>query len=900
MKIYCPACTMEFEVEDDTQQAECPNLDCHAPYHFRIFRDQETASDSYKITGSWLTKYLFQPAGTSGIWVVAYFNEHIQPFQIRSISSLIGEEILRSIQAGAGDNLGGPITLIEIKKLLPTCSIELEFQDTLDSEVMSPQLQEALSESLQITLGHGEPSLSENSTVSVVESGSRWLITDLANQRAYAVTREDRLSINTEFWRIEPLEHADPGPRPPHMRGFCDFCTELRMKSKDNISGDDLCIAFDFSRTEEYINEPPYEAEWHYCWCHLVDYIAPVVVNGEITGVLFTGQKRMEDPKFTEAMERCVKEASCKLGIDDLDRMLNLARKVEIVDEGDIERDLEKLREAAKRLVNEAEDKYGAERQVRESYFMEEIAGILTALAGKTFEKRSELWKETEVVLRRIVEFVECFDSIALLYETRERSNSFRIVAGHGEVKRDFEASIPDEDFDELMPDRLGPLSIMDGARKQLRERLSNNIVSYKIDAGYVIRMRLQSGHQMLLVVTSPEHTCRFCAADGFCHQRSRLGRRFLAQLGSVLSKEFDLLLYIQDLMAEDRKREAFLEQTAHSLSLPVSSIIADLANLLDEISLGGTLYEDALHALNEVRVLDLLIENILNESQRGAIVFETGSLFKPLKEACEIFRGEASEKGCAIRPIVIMDGTEISMEPSELDDISLLYMRAIYEPRKERFGVKGTLRMEQVQTRIQLDERQIVVAPYRLPWKAFQVLADERYRSSRDQFTASISIGSRTMSVPLDRIARNYMPEVEMVPDALSLAFRNVLQNAVKYSYRAVNGRTERYIKVRCELIDEKYYEVSISNYGIGIERDEIERGKIWEPGYRGIHSHDRHRAGSGLGLSHVKWAVEEVHGGKLSVQSIEQLGGAYLTTFTMKIPIRQEYRIDQEDDDE
>ena len=53
----------------------------------------------------------------------------------------------------------------------------------------------------------------------------------------------------------------------------------------------------------------------------------------------------------------------------------------------------------------------------------------------------------------------------------------------------------------------------------------------------------------------------------------------------------------------------------------------------------------------------------------------------------------------------------------------------------------------------------------------------------------------------------------------------------------------------------------------------------------------------GSGLGLSHAKLAIEELHGGKIEVRSLEQAGKAYLTIFTVTLPIVQTDRLRQEE---
>ena len=83
----------------------------------------------------------------------------------------------------------------------------------------------------------------------------------------------------------------------------------------------------------------------------------------------------------------------------------------------------------------------------------------------------------------------------------------------------------------------------------------------------------------------------------------------------------------------------------------------------------------------------------------------------------------------------------------------------------------------------------------------------------------------------------------------------------------------------------------ISIQNYGIGITAEEIQRRLIFEPYYRGYLAADRKRTGSGLGLAYARKVIEDLHHGNIFVTSTPQNSNAYLTTFTIRIPIRQSY---------
>ena len=130
-----------------------------------------------------------------------------------------------------------------------------------------------------------------------------------------------------------------------------------------------------------------------------------------------------------------------------------------------------------------------------------------------------------------------------------------------------------------------------------------------------------------------------------------------------------------------------------------------------------------------------------------------------------------------------------------------------------------------------------------------------------------------KVLSVRMDRIA-------------LRKALMNVFDNAVKYSFRGTAKKT-RWIDVVGRLYEakgRKGYTVAVSNYGIGIEKDEL--GLVFDPGYQGKLRLDEERSGYGMGLHFVKKCVER-HGGKVLITSEPQPGEAWLTTVYLWLPI-------------
>ncbi len=96
--------------------------------------------------------------------------------------------------------------------------------------------------------------------------------------------------------------------------------------------------------------------------------------------------------------------------------------------------------------------------------------------------------------------------------------------------------------------------------------------------------------------------------------------------------------------------------------------------------------------------------------------------------------------------------------------------------------------------------------------------------------------------------------------PDELGVVFRNLLENAVKYSEPPVE------VRVRLSNSGDERVEVEIADRGIGIERRELRR--IFQRFYRVGRDVQRHAAGLGLGLFIVGSLVRR-QGGRVVARS-------------------------------
>lgn len=125
-----------------------------------------------------------------------------------------------------------------------------------------------------------------------------------------------------------------------------------------------------------------------------------------------------------------------------------------------------------------------------------------------------------------------------------------------------------------------------------------------------------------------------------------------------------------------------------------------------------------------------------------------------------------------------------------------------------------------------------------------------------------------------IEIIFESFRPVVAEIDEVkLSLAFSNLVENAIKYNVD--NG----WIRVSLNA-DHKYFYVKIADSGVGIPEDC--QDQIFERFYRVDKARSRETGGTGLGLSITRNAIL-MHKGAIKLYSKEGEG----TTFTIRLPL-------------
>jgi len=159
--------------------------------------------------------------------------------------------------------------------------------------------------------------------------------------------------------------------------------------------------------------------------------------------------------------------------------------------------------------------------------------------------------------------------------------------------------------------------------------------------------------------------------------------------------------------------------------------------------------------------------------------------------------------------------------------------------------------------SKIESKKKSYQMSPTDLQLLVEQALEMYRYHLQKENFE---------LDVKMDDV-----PNVNIDSEAITQAFVNLLDNAIKYS------GDEKRIQVLLKNMDSRIA-LSVKDFGIGIP--ESEQKKIFDKFYRVGSSLVHNTKGSGLGLSLVKH-IMDVHGGDVQVNSESGKGSTFSLVF-------------------
>lgn len=161
-------------------------------------------------------------------------------------------------------------------------------------------------------------------------------------------------------------------------------------------------------------------------------------------------------------------------------------------------------------------------------------------------------------------------------------------------------------------------------------------------------------------------------------------------------------------------------------------------------------------------------------------------------------------------------------------------------------------------------------------------------------QAIANIEAFARSRGVQLRRKVEDRGATIEVVERDVVRALVNILHNAIKYSWARGGGGDNIWVQVHMYIEGGRLC-FSVENYGVPIQKNEVEQRLIFELGYRGRYSGDRGRVGTGIGLADAMRVARE-HGGDITVESRPAAAGRreddynqpFITSVTFSLPLR------------
>ena len=157
----------------------------------------------------------------------------------------------------------------------------------------------------------------------------------------------------------------------------------------------------------------------------------------------------------------------------------------------------------------------------------------------------------------------------------------------------------------------------------------------------------------------------------------------------------------------------------------------------------------------------------------------------------------------------------------------------------------------------------------------------------------ANVKDFARAKGVQLRRREEDKGASVEVVERDVVRALGNILHNAIKYSWSRGGGGDDAWVQVHTYVEGQRLC-FRVENYGVPIPKEEIERGLVFQLGFRGMMASDRGRVGSGVGLADALRVARE-HGGDIRVESRpvvkrreDDYTQPFVTSVTFSLPIR------------
>jgi two-component system sensor histidine kinase SenX3 len=341
--------------------------------------------------------------------------------------------------------------------------------------------------------------------------------------------------------------------------------------------------------------------------------------------------------------------------------------------------------------------------------------------------------------------------------------------------------------------------------------------------------------------------------------------------------------------------RRAEVDSSSHE----ISPILLDVISQLDQDALLVAPGEVVVFATDQIEKLNLLKEGRILSPELIALVRVVRRTRQTRTGKIEVPRGPIGEgaRDFTIKAISLKDFEYILVlisDESEADRVHQVrrdFVANISHELKTPIGALSLLSeavlsakdepasVEKFASRMQLEAKRLtdlvqeIINLSRLQDSDPLEVATEN--SVSDLINEAVDLCKTTSEAKGISISSTISSDAIVLGDSeqLIMAIHNLLENAINYS--PANTKVSISSEIQSDIV-----EITITDQGIGIPEDELER--IFERFYRVDPARSRETGGTGLGLSIVKHVVSN-HGGDIKVWSSQNVG----SSFALRLPI-------------
>lgn len=490
------------------------------------------------------------------------------------------------------------------------------------------------------------------------------------------------------FGRVDPVN-----PR----AHYCKRCIEIRELTE----GEEACLHYNLDITQEMIETGELNSIWMPCWTGLIDYAVPVVINDFFAAVFFTGQIRWTDPEGEQELVRCSEKVSEILPLTK-EHLLCLAddKSQMKADKAQLDQLSMQYEDVVRTISDVAENRYWAERGVKESEFMTEVLISFAVIEGASLamaESEELLWKVLEVVLQRLNEF-SYFQYSAFLLNSEDSKSSFAVKAKAGFCPTEQELKMTREEADKIFDrEALFPVKEAGQSRdNELYAKILNFLGVDDVNCAFLFPCRLGAIGKGLIILAERTEVIPGRRSTGRVSERKK---EFLERVAHGIKIEIQSELTITEQRRTLLEKDDLMATAGHVLVAPLDSAYGKTEHLITLLDEGNpdTIVHNAAEMWDLCHSIDEDIVQSVHKARSFMFFTTMGtdaeeyrfdrqiSLVELLEECTGDFRYLAKKRGITIElryspddlPSANFDGDKLKMAFSNLLDNAVKYSHA-------------------------------------------------------------------------------------------------------------------------------------------------------------------------------------------------------------------------------